>query len=142
MTDAAIDAARDLKARYIGFMDARRWGEWAELFAPDAVLDASEDMPFHGFEPKYGVVRGRDGIVAGSRGALDGTRSVHEVTELTIEVVDEDVVRATWAMTDRIEYADGRVLLGAGTYHDEYTRTADRWQIQSTRLARTSLAWG
>ena len=142
MSDAAIEAARELKARYVGLMDARRWDEWAELFALDAVLDASEDMPFHGFEPKFGVVRGRDRIVAGSRGALDGTRSVHEVTELAIEVVDADVVRATWAMTDRIEYADGRVLLGAGTYHDEYTRTDDRWQIQSTRLARTSLAWG
>ena len=122
-------------------MDARRWDEWAELFALDAVLDASEDMPFHGFEPKFGVVRGRDRIVAGSRGALDGTRSLHEVTELTIEVVDTNLIRATWAMTDRIEYADGRVLLGAGTYHDEYTRTDDRWQIQHTRLARTSLGW-
>ena len=122
-------------------MDSRRWDEWAELFALDAVLDASEDMPFHGFEPKFGVVRGRDQIVAGSRGALDGTRSVHQVTELAIEVVDKHVVRATWSMTDRIEYPDGRVLLGAGTYHDEYTRADDRWRIQSTRLARTSLGW-
>jgi hypothetical protein len=122
-------------------MDARRWDEWAELFALDAVLDASEDMPFHGFEPKFGVVRGRDRIVAGSRGALDGTRSVHEVTELAIEVVDTNGVRATWAMTDRIEYADGRILLGAGTYHDEYARVDGRWQIRSIRLARDSLAW-
>ena len=134
-------AARELKARYVGLMDARQWDDWVELFAPDAVLDASEDMPFHGFEPKFGVVRGRDRIVAGSRGALDGTRSVHEITELAIEVVRSNLVRATWAMTDRIEYADGRVLLGAGTYHDEYTRADGRWQIQSSRLARTSLAW-
>ena len=134
-------AARELKARYVGLMDARQWDDWVELFAPDAVLDASEDMPFHGFKPKFGVVRGRDRIVAGSRGALDGTRSVHEVTELAIEVVRSNLVRATWAMTDRIEYADGRVLLGAGTYHDEYVCTDGRWQIQSTRLARTSLAW-
>jgi len=122
-------------------MDARRWDEWAELFALDAVLDASEDMPFHGFEPKFGIVRGRDRIVAGSRGALDGTRSVHEVTELAIEVVDKNVVRATWAMTDRIEYADGRVLLGAGTYHDEYRCDGSEWLIQGIRLARASLAW-
>ena len=122
-------------------MDARRWDEWTELFAPDAVLDASGDMPFHGFEPKFGVVRGRDRIVAGSRGALDGTRSMHEVTELAIEVVNDGLVRATWAMTDRIEYADGRVLLGTGTYHDEYARIDGRWLIQRTRLARTSLAW-
>ena len=122
-------------------MDARRWDEWAELFAPDAVLDASEDMPFHGFEPKYGIVRGRDRIVAGSRGALDGTQSVHEVQEQSIQPLGPDLVRATWAMTDRIEYADGRVLLGAGTYHDEYERIDGRWLIRSTRLTRDSLAW-
>jgi len=122
-------------------MDARRWDEWAALFAVDAVLDASEDMPFHGFEPKYGVVHGRDRIVAGSRSALDGTRSVHEVSELTIEVVQPDLVHASWAMTDRIEYPDGRVLVGTGTYHDEYACTDGRWEIRSTRLARTSLEW-
>ena len=122
-------------------MDTRRWDEWAELFAPDAVLDASEDMPFHGFEPKYGIVRGRDRIVAGSRGALDGTRSVHEVREDSLEVVQPGLVRATWSMTDRIEYSDGRVLVGAGTYHDEYACTDGRWQIRSTRLARTALGW-
>ena len=122
-------------------MDARRWEEWADLFAPDAVLDASEDMPFHGFEPEYGIVRGRDRIVAGSRGALDGTQSVHEVHEQSIQPLAPDLVRATWAMADRIEYADGRVLLGAGTYHDEYERIDGHWLIRSTRLTRDSLAW-
>jgi 3-phenylpropionate/cinnamic acid dioxygenase small subunit len=122
-------------------MDARRWDEWAALFATDAVLDASEDMPFHGHPPKYGVVRGRDRIVAGSRGALDGTRSLHTVTEIAIDVIGTDRVRATWAMTDRIEYDDGRVLVGTGTYHDEYACADGRWLICSTRLARDSLDW-
>jgi hypothetical protein len=44
-------------------------------------------------------------------------------------------------MTDRIEYDDGRVLVGTGTYHDEYACTDGRWLIRSTRLARDALAW-
>lgn len=141
LTDDAARVAHDLKARYVDLMDTRRWDEWAALFADDAQLDAREDMAVHGFPPEYGVVRGRERILRGSRAALDGTVSLHRVRALTIEAVDAEVVRATWAMTDRIEHPDGRVLTGSGTYHDEYARTDDGWCIRSIRLTRSSLEW-
>lgn len=137
----AVAAAHDLKARYLALMDARRWDEWASLFAEDATLDAREDMPFHGVPPEHGLVHGRERIVAGSRRALEGTTSHHRASAIAVEVVDADRIRASWEMTDRIEHPDGRVLEGAGTYHDEYTWIDGRWQIQHVRLARSSLEW-
>jgi hypothetical protein len=139
--DGTVRAARELKARYVQLMDARRWDEWMALFVDDALLDASEDMTVHGFAPEYGVVRGRERILRGSRAALDGTVSLHQVSAPTIEAIAADVVRATWAMTDRIVYPDGRVLAGSGTYDDVYAHTEDGWRIRSVRLTRTALEW-
>jgi 3-phenylpropionate/cinnamic acid dioxygenase small subunit len=139
--DDAIDAARALKARYIEYLDGQRWDEWAELFAPDAVMDATEDMVAQGHPAKYGYIPGRDRIVAGSSGELKGARTKHHATEISIEEVEPGVVQAQWAMTDRLEYPDGRVLDGAGTYHDEYRLIDGRWMIQRLRLARTKLDW-
>ena len=35
----AVEEIKQLKARYFRFMDTKRWDEWADLFAEDAVLE-------------------------------------------------------------------------------------------------------
>lgn len=138
---AAIMAAHELKARYFRLLDTRRWDEWAALFADDAVLDASDDMVKHGLSPEQGIVRGRAQILAGTRRALDGTRSLHAGYMPEVDVVSHHHLRAIWGMTDHIEYADGRVLEGAGHYHDEYISVDGRWLIARSQLARLRLEW-
>jgi hypothetical protein len=138
---AAVMAAQTLKARYFRLLDTRRWEEWASLFSEDAVLDAGDDMAVHGFPRVAGIVHGRDRILAGSRRALEGTRSLHVGFMPEVEVIAHDRVRATWGMTDRVEYPDGRVLEGAGHYHDEYTCVDGHWQIAGSRLVRLHLGW-
>ena len=100
-------------------MDARRWDEWAALFAIDAVLDASEDMPFHGFEPKFGVVRGRDRIVAGMidwRAKSENLRQLAARLNLGLVARRDD---ARPAVLDR-PYGRGRLshVVEEGAQHD------------------------
>jgi hypothetical protein len=128
-----IEAIKQLKARYFRCMDQKRWHEWGEVFARDAVLEVPEANM---------VTTGRDAIVAGVSSLLEGARTVHHGHMPEIEVTGRDTARGTWAMFDYVEWPpnadDGtRVgLQGFGHYFEEYVREDGEWRISRSRLVR------
>jgi hypothetical protein len=127
-----IEAIKQLKARYFRCMDQKRWDEWGEVFARDAVLEVPEANM---------VTTGRDAIVAGVSSLLEGARTVHHGHMPEIEVTGSDRARGTWAMFDYVEWPnadDGaRVgLQGFGHYVEEYAREDGEWRISRSRLVR------
>ena len=127
-----IEEIKQLKARYFRNMDLRRWDDWGQVFARQAVMEVPEaDMR----------VVGRDEIVAAVSGALQGATTTHHGHMPEIEVTGPDTARGIWAMFDYVEWreagGDTRVgLQGYGHYLEEYVREDGQWRIAKTRLER------
>jgi SnoaL-like protein len=133
----AIEEIKALKARYFRCMDTKDWSGFAAVFADNAFLDVSGEMPAS--EDDDGLVRGRDAIAAFVRGAIDDVTTVHHGHTPEIDV--ESPTRATgiWAMEDKLRWPAGApigTLHGYGHYHETYEKHGDAWTIASTRLTR------
>jgi uncharacterized protein (TIGR02246 family) len=132
----AIEEIKALKARYFRCMDTKDWHGYAEVFAPDAVLDVSGEM---GAGADGGIVAGRAAIVAFVRGAIDDVTTVHHGHTPEIDVASPTTATGVWAMEDTLRWPEGapiRGLHGFGHYHESYVKRDDRWFIASTKLTR------
>lgn len=156
-TSTAIEAIRQLRARYFRFLDTKQWDEFAKLFAPGAVLDARESFlarhPVSG-EPlvigKAELVETLDTgdmlMVGGETIAAKGDLlwknvvTVHHGHMDEIEILDEENARGIWSMEDRLLFLDPaspiREIQGFGHYHDTYKMVAGEWKIAASRLSR------
>lgn len=147
----AIDEIRKLKARYFRLMDTKQWDQLAEVFAPDAVYDATDALR-NGSGPdsldqKLGaewINTSQAGIIAFIRQALDGMTSAHHGHMPEIEIHSETEAAGIWAMSDVVHhYVDGRLVLkldGEGHYHETYEKIDGRWMIKTSRLTRLRTA--
>jgi hypothetical protein len=148
----AIEAIKQLKARYFRCMDSKDWEGLAQVFAEDAVFDLREvnsvrdpltevwDPPFAGDEA---VHRGRPAVLAMIRTAVSLLRTVHHGHMPEIELISPTSARGVWAMEDLIRSATGQLLLhGFGHYHETYVRLPGGWAIQTTRITRLSVVRG
>jgi 3-phenylpropionate/cinnamic acid dioxygenase small subunit len=136
---AAIEAIKQLKARYFRFVDTKQWEQWADLFTEDCETSVTE-------RPEV-TVTGRDNWVAAVRRVLADATTVHHghMPEITVGPPTEggeEPTRASgiWAMFDYVEHrsAEGITAFhGYGHYHETYRREADgAWRIASLRLER------
>lgn len=130
---AAIEAIKQLKARYFRMIDAKLWPEWGQVFARDAVLDVpSGNM----------LVHGRDAIVAAVSAVLEGTRTVHHGHMPEIEITGTGEAKGIWAMFDFVDYGPGDGnglavgLKGYGHYDEDYAIEDGEWRITRSRLNR------
>ena len=141
----ALQAIRELKARYFRYMDTRDWAAMHEVFTNDAVMDmrdeaatlAKSGMPV---EPDGGLITGREAIVASMEEALLGTKTMHHGHMPEIELVGDSEASGIWAMEDIVVLPDGapfHQLHGYGHYHETYARGEDRrWRIKHLRFSR------
>jgi uncharacterized protein (TIGR02246 family) len=120
-------AIANLKARYCRLLDTKDWAGFGQLYAADVVLDTTASGG-----PR---IAGRAAALAMIQAALAGAVTVHHVHSPEI-TIDGDEARAIWAMQDRLTWPDGRVLDGAGHYHERYERRDGAWQIAESRLTR------
>ncbi|MGH2684523.1 MAG: nuclear transport factor 2 family protein, partial [Actinomycetota bacterium] len=128
---AEIEEIKQLKARYFRLMDTKQWSAWAEQLADDCVLEYV-DRPTVRLE-------GRDAIVEYVRGALDEAISVHQGQMPEIELTGPTSARATWAMSDVVEWTGDRrrnSLRGFGHYEDEYVKEDGTWRVRRMRITR------
>jgi hypothetical protein len=124
---ADVEAIRQLKARYLRYIDEQRWAELGDVFTDNAVV-AGADHP-----------QGRQGIVAHIRDLLSGGRSVHHAELEALEFTGERTASAKWAMSDRVELPAGSPHAGwsgSGGYHEDYVKDGDAWRIARLRLTR------
>src|SRR5579883_1903681 len=88
----AIEEIKQLKARYFRCMDTKDWVGFAEVFAPDAVMDMSGEMRDR-TTPGDGVTRGNQAIAEFVRGAVGGVQTVHHGHMPEIEVTSPTTAR-------------------------------------------------
>lgn len=120
-------AIANVKARYCRLLDTKDWAGFGQLYTADIVLDTTASGG-----PR---IEGREAALAMIRAALEGAVTMHHVHSPEI-TIDGDEARAIWAMQDRLTWPDGRVLDGAGHYHERYERRDGAWQIAESRLTR------
>ena len=141
----ALQAIRELKARYFRCMDVRDWEGMQDVFTGDIVMDMREEMATLAksgmpVDPEGGLIVGREVVVASMRDALVGTKTVHHGHMPEIELVSEAEARGVWAMEDIVVLPEGAPISrihGHGHYHETYVRGVDgRWRISHLRLTR------
>jgi hypothetical protein len=134
----AAEEIKQLKARYFRCMDTKDWDGFAEVFAPDAVMDMSGEMR----DPNAkgtGITTGGPKIAAFVRRVVDPVVTVHHGHMPEIEVTSPTTARGVWAMEDKLRWPEGgaiKTMHGYGHYHETYERTDAGWRIKTITLAR------
>ncbi|GAB2870680.1 nuclear transport factor 2 family protein [Nocardioides pacificus] len=126
------EAIRQLKYRYVRFLDTKAWDDYTETFAPEATAD------YAGL-----VFDGRDAIVDYMRTNMTADMiTLHQVHHPEI-TVDGDTATGTWYLQDKVIVPAFKfVLEGAAFYDDRYVRTSDGWRIAHTGYRRTyEMTW-
>jgi hypothetical protein len=141
---AAIEAIKQVKARYFRFGDTKDLVAMRELFAPDCTVDLSGSTtdPATGQDlfPAVGsqVLRGVDAVME-AYGAGPDLRTVHHGYIPEIEITSDATATAVFPMTDRLffpEAAPVAGMIGYGHYHETYEKIGGKWLIKTIRLTR------
>jgi ketosteroid isomerase-like protein len=128
----AIEAIKQLKARYFRFVDVEDYESLRGLFVDDAEFEV-EGYPISGADGLVGRIR--------EHHTNAEVRTVHHGHMPEIEITGEDTARGIWAMfdyVDRIWKDDGRreAFHGYGHYTEEYRKVNGAWKIASMKLTR------
>jgi hypothetical protein len=129
----AIEHIRQLKARYFRCIDTKDWEGFRQVFAPDVVMDISQDVPGC-------ILTDREKVVAMVSAGLTGCVSVHHGHCPEIEITSDTTAKGIWAMEDKLRWAAAdapiTALHGYGHYIESYERIAGRWHIKTLKLSR------
>lgn len=126
----AIEAIKQLKARYCRHLDAKEWAVWRALFTDDFVSDTSQ--------AGGKLIVGADEFVAFTRKGI-GRRTqatAHQVHAPEIELTSATTARGVWALQDVVRFGPGVTLVGFGHYHEAYENIDGSWLIKSSKLTR------
>ncbi|EXS70438.1 nuclear transport factor 2 family protein [Sphingobium sp. Ant17] len=147
----AIEAIKQLKARYFRLMDNKDWAGLRDVFCDDALFDARASLSIDGkgaegraAESNDWVYEGGDTIIAFIQAAIGTQRTVHHGHGHEVEIIGPDDARGVIAMEDQIWDASGTsmTLHGCGHYHEEYKRVDGRWRIHRSRISRLQVTIG
>ena len=138
---AAIDAIRQLKAKYWRGVDNRDDALVRSILAEDCELDYRECCkdPKSGIDhaPAMGIVmHGRNSWVSDKVGEIV---TVHQGHQYEIEITGEATASGIWYFTDRFFMPPGSPysrLTGYGHYHETYEKRGAEWFLKTTRITR------
>ena len=131
----ALEDIKALKARYFRYVDTKDWDGYESLFAPDAQIDLSDDMPGD-------FIIGPANIRRRASEPLTGCVSIHHGHCPEIEFTSDTTARGIWAMEDMLRWQEDNALVpikslhGYGHYFETYERIAGRWVIKTMKLKR------
>jgi hypothetical protein len=134
----AIEDIKQLKARYFRCMDTKDWDGFADVFAPDAVMDMTEEMRDQQTTADP-VTRGNREIAAFVRAAVDPVTTVHHGHMPEIDLTSDTTATGIWAMEDKLRWPEGspiKAMHGYGHYHETYERVGKEWKIKKIMLTR------
>jgi hypothetical protein len=126
----AIEAIKQLKARYCRHLDAKDWAAWRTLFIDDFLSDTSE--------AGGKLITGADDFVAFTRRNIGrpAQATAHQVHAPEIYLTSATTARGVWALQDVVRFGPGVTLVGYGHYHETYENIAGQWLIKSSKLTR------
>jgi hypothetical protein len=139
---AAIEEIKTLKARYFRSMDTKDWDGFADVFAPDAVMDMSSEVPPTDDDPNAGITKGNKEITAFVRSHVGDVTTVHHGHMPELEIVTPTTARGVWAMEDKLRWPEGspiQAMHGYGHYHETYELVRSAWRISTLTLTRLRL---
>jgi SnoaL-like domain len=149
----AIEAIKQLKARYFRCMDTKDWAGFLAVFTPDAVVGASEAftptdhtgalLKFDAVVPPPSNPAGRHNdiakFVADLSKTLDGVSTVRHGHMPEIELTSPTTPTGIWAMEDMLRWPRGsaiRDMHGYGHYRETYELLPQGWRIKTLKLTR------
>jgi hypothetical protein len=140
----AIEAIKQLKARYFRCMDTKDWDGFAAVFSDDAVLDVTGEMrdgemPDGTTEGTGYITGGAATIAAYVRAAVDHVTTVHHGHMPEIEITGPTTAHGIWSMEDKLRWPEGgpiAAMHGYGHYHEDYVKVDGAWRIAQLKLTR------
>ena len=153
----ALDAIKQLKARYCRFIDTKDWDGFQGLWLSDSVLDATSDAEVQtrasGVKPTEAELASF--VAVGDKrirflaetnlGTLDAPKvqSCHYAFMPELELTSPTTARGIWSQQDELKWLNDRgpikTLHGYGWYHETYQRVDGRWYIKTMKLIRHRL---
>jgi SnoaL-like domain len=126
----AIEAIKQLKARYCRHLDTKDWAAWRAIFTHDFVSDTTD--------AGGKLIIGADEFVAFTRKSIGrpSQATAHQVHAPEIELTSATAARGVWAVQDVVRFGPGVTLVGYGHYHETYENVAGQWLIRSSKLTR------
>jgi hypothetical protein len=124
----AIEAIKQLKARYFRAIDTKDWSLLRRVLAADVVMDTTE--------ASGGVVHGAERNIGFLSEILADVVTVHHGHMPEIELTSPTTATGVWSMEDELWWPDGMHLHGYGHYHETYELIDGSWQITTLRLTR------
>ena len=134
----AIEAIKQLKARYQRAVDTKDWELMASVLAPNARSVYSDGK--HAYEGREAIVN----FLSDPKG-LGNTeiQSMHHAHTPEIEITSETTAKGKWYLEDFVltgipsDWAPhGTVMHGTGIYIDEYVKIDGEWYLQQTGYER------
>jgi hypothetical protein len=128
----AIEAIKQLKARYFRTLDTKDWDGFREVLTDDVMIDTTQDA---GGEPSVGS----DAFIPKLLDAIGPATTVHHGHMPEIEITSPTTAHGVWAMEDLIRWPEGSPIAGMhgwGHYTETYVKTGGGWRIKSLKLTR------
>lgn len=140
---AALEAIRQVKARYFRGVDTGDAALVRSILAEDCVLDYTgcfvDPATGKDYFPALGIVmRGRKAWPDESL-AAQGIISAHQGHTCEIELTGDTTAKAIWSMSDHLFMPAGSPyyrIEGQGHYHETYEQTDGAWRIKTLRMSR------
>jgi hypothetical protein len=126
---AAIEAIRQLKARYFRTMDTKDWDGMRQVFTDDVVVATTQDA---GGE----AIEGAEVFMAFLRDVIGDVITTQHGHMPEITITSPSTATGIWAMEDLLRWPDGTEMNGFGHYHETYALVDGEWRIKTLVLTR------
>jgi hypothetical protein len=138
-TLVAIEAIRQLKARYFRYMDTKDWAGLAQVFAEHCSFDVQGSLEENPDRSAVVPIIGREATVRFIRSGITPITSAHFGHMPEIAILSETEATGIWSFADILRTPAGEpisMFRGYGHYHETYTKADDQWRIASLRISR------
>lgn len=125
-----IELIRQLKYRYVRFIDQKRWDDLADLFTEDATASYGGGAT---------TLAGRPAILDFLSASMADEQMLtsHKVHHPEITLVGPDEATGIWALDDVVILGGlGLTVRGASFYDDRYAKIGGEWRIAHTGYKR------
>lgn len=136
-----IEEIKQLKSRYLRYMDTKQWDSFRSLFCDDATIDTSEAMidPHGQWDGGRLPVVTPESMTTALRSRMEDVFTLHHGHNPDIALVDSEHATGIWALEDIVRRPADCALPsfhGWGHYHEEYRKVNGQWRFAKVKVTR------